>query len=79
MLFGALDRVMECAIVKGFPPKVATNQLTQTMLANDNVLYSRVITPAGRIVKEPTFLGTVLIGVALFSAAGALIVLCSFL
>lgn len=49
------------------------------MIADKTVFYSRVITPTGRIVKEPTFLGAVLAGVVLFAGIGALIFLCAFL
>lgn len=65
--------------IKVFPPKVAINQSPKSMIADKTVFYSRVITPTGRIVKEPTFLGALLAGVVLFAGIGALIFLCAFL
>lgn len=49
------------------------------MIAKDHVLYSRVLTPYGRIVKEPTVLGAVLIGAAFLAGIAALVFLFSFL
>lgn len=49
------------------------------MIVQDHVLYSRVLTPAGRIVREPTVLGAVLISIALAAGIGTLLFLFAFL
>lgn len=48
-------------------------------MIDSNILYSRVITPAGRIVKEPTVLGATLIGIAFLAGIAVLVFLCAFL
>jgi hypothetical protein len=49
------------------------------MIVQDHVLYSRVLTPYGRIVKEPTVLGVVLLGAAFSVGIAAIVFLFSFL
>jgi hypothetical protein len=49
------------------------------MIVKDHVLYSRVLTPYGRIVKEPTVLGVVLIGATFLVGIAALVFLFAFL
>jgi hypothetical protein len=44
-----------------------------------NLLYATVIQHDGRLQKEPTLLGAVLIGIGLFAAFALLIFLGSFL
>jgi hypothetical protein len=49
------------------------------MIVQDHVLYSRVLTPAGRIVNEPTFLGIALGAIAVCAIAGGVLFLFAFL
>jgi hypothetical protein len=52
---------------------------TNEMLS-ENILWARAINPAnGRILREPTILGVVLIAAGLFAAFSAIVFLGSFL
>jgi hypothetical protein len=46
---------------------------------SENILSSRAIGPTGRLMREPTFLGAVLIGLAAFVVLTAVVFLGSFL
>jgi hypothetical protein len=49
-------------------------------MLSENILWARAINPAnGRILREPTFLGVVLIAAGLFAAFYAVVFLGSFL
>jgi hypothetical protein len=49
-------------------------------MLSENVLWSRAINPAsGRLMREPTILGVVLIAVGLFAAFSLAIIIGSFL
>jgi hypothetical protein len=45
----------------------------------NNLLWSRAITPSGRLIKEPTILGVILIGVPLVLLVSVLLFLGLFL
>jgi hypothetical protein len=45
------------------------------MILSNNVLYSRVLTPYGRVVKEPTALGALLIGIGFVVVFGLIVFL----
>jgi type IV secretory pathway VirB3-like protein len=49
-------------------------------MLSENILWARAINPAsGRLMREPTILGVVLIAAGLFAAFTALVFLGSFL
>jgi hypothetical protein len=48
-------------------------------MLRSNLLYTTMIESDGRLAKEPTFLGAVLIGIGLFAVFAFIIFLGSFL
>jgi hypothetical protein len=48
-------------------------------MISENILWARAIGPTGRLIKEPTILGVVLIGVAAFVILTAVVFLYSFI
>jgi len=48
-------------------------------MLSENILWARAIGPTGRLIKEPTILGVVLIGIAAFVVLTAVVFLGSFL
>jgi hypothetical protein len=48
-------------------------------MLNENILWARAISPTGRLIKEPTLLGAVLIGLFLFVGFSLIVFLGSLL